>query len=200
MKRLWDKGLILDGHYLEFIHSHANVTTQFMYNNKRYSGINVYALGFDMYTDIRRICENPTAEDREYMSFAGADWNETILDAVANYKDSSFVSQFLSPALIRKWGFFHMQDDTDKNFYSIEKTANERGYGAIRNALSEQYNIRSYQPDIQVVNANLRGSRRLELEYIPYSKHMLHRPNTEQVMENVKFLWGYDVSITTKTV
>jgi stage V sporulation protein R len=31
-----------------------------------YSGINPYALGFAMYTDIKRICENPTPEDREW--------------------------------------------------------------------------------------------------------------------------------------
>jgi len=32
----------------------------------RFRGINPYALGFAIYRDIRRICEQPTDEDRQW--------------------------------------------------------------------------------------------------------------------------------------
>ena len=34
---------------------------------RRYGGINPYALGFGMMQDIKRICDNPTEEDREWL-------------------------------------------------------------------------------------------------------------------------------------
>ena len=48
-----------------------------------YSGINPYALGFNMFRDIRRMCENPTEEDKAWFpDIAGKDWLETIDHAI----------------------------------------------------------------------------------------------------------------------
>ena len=55
------------------------------FDTKGYNGFNPYYLGFEMFRDIRRICEDPTAEDKEWFpDFAGGNWREVCLDAVEN--------------------------------------------------------------------------------------------------------------------
>ena len=66
VNRLYDKRLISEGALLEILHGHANVLTQFDFDDKRYGGINPYALGFAMMQDIQRICVAPNDEDREW--------------------------------------------------------------------------------------------------------------------------------------
>src|SRR5205807_1309811 len=66
MNRLHDKGLITEGSMLEFLHSHSSVVFQPGFDDPRFSGLNPYALGFAMMSDIKRICEDPTDEDREF--------------------------------------------------------------------------------------------------------------------------------------
>ena len=44
----------------------------------------------------------PTDEDREYLpDIAGKDWLETFHDIMQNYRDESFLLQFLTPKLVR---------------------------------------------------------------------------------------------------
>ena len=59
LNTLYDEGLVDDGFMLEFLKSHTNVVYQPPVDAPRYSGINPYALGFAMFTDLRRICEQP---------------------------------------------------------------------------------------------------------------------------------------------
>ncbi len=66
LNTLYDEGHLTDGVMIEWLKSHTNVIYQPPVGHRAYSGINPYALGFAMYTDIRRICENPTDEDREW--------------------------------------------------------------------------------------------------------------------------------------
>ena len=56
MNRLHEKGLIDDGAFMEFLHSHTNVVMQPNFDDRRFSGVNPYALGFAMMQDIERIC------------------------------------------------------------------------------------------------------------------------------------------------
>ena len=195
MNRLWEKGLINDGSYLEFMHSHSSVLTQLPYNHKHYNGFNPYALGFDMFSDIRRICTSPTDEDKEYFPhLIGSNWLDTCLDAVANYRDESFISQFLSPALVRKWHLFEITNNEDDDFVSISSIQDRNGYNAIRQTLSHQYSLSKRQADIQVIDANLKGSRELKLKYTPANNTKLS-DDKSKVLEYIKYLWGYPVSI-----
>ena len=59
LNRLYDEGLVTDGFILEFLQTHTNVIFQPSYDSPYFNGINPYALGFAMMTDIRRICEHP---------------------------------------------------------------------------------------------------------------------------------------------
>ncbi len=102
LNHLYDEGLVSEKFILEFLHSHTSVVAQPSYNSPYYSGINPYALGFAMFRDIKRICEEPTDEDREWFpDLAGTDWLDAVHFAMRNFKDESFISQYLSPKLIR---------------------------------------------------------------------------------------------------
>jgi stage V sporulation protein R len=84
---------------IEWLSSHTNVVYQPPVGHRAYSGINPYALGFAMFTDIKRICEKPTDEDRRWFpDIAGSDWLKTLDYAMRNFKDESFIGQYLSPS------------------------------------------------------------------------------------------------------
>jgi spore cortex formation protein SpoVR/YcgB (stage V sporulation) len=196
MNRLWEKGQISDGNYLEFIHSHSGVLAQQSYKSKYYNGFNPYALGFAIFSDIRRICTSPTDEDREYFPhLVNEPWLDVCLDAVRNFRDESFILQFLSPKIIREWGLFEITNNESDNFVSVSSIQNKTGYDSIRKTLSNQYSTSNYTPDIQIVNANLTGSRELELVYTPYNKTKLSDKNKSKVLSHIEYLWGYTVTL-----
>ena len=168
LNHLYDEGKVSDAFMLEFLQSHTNVVYQPPYNSKFYSGINPYALGFNMMTDIRRICENPTEEDKRWFpEFAGADWLDTLHFAMQNFKDESFISQFLSPKLIRDFKLFTIIDKQKAPHLEVGAIHNEEGYQKVRSALSAQYNLSNHAPNIQVYNVDVKGDRSLTLRYVP---------------------------------
>ena len=113
MNRLHETGQISDGSFLEFLTSHTNVVMQPAFDDPRYSGFNPYALGFAMMQDIERIVTKPEDEDREWFpDIAGVGDPIGVLKHVwANYRDESFVSQYLSPNLMRRWRLFQIFDE-----------------------------------------------------------------------------------------
>ena len=117
MTRLHEQGRISDGNFLEFLQSHTNVVFQPDFDDQRFSGFNPYALGFAMMQDIERIVTNPDDEDREWFpDIAGTgDAMAVLRDVWANYRDESFISQFLSPRLMRHMRMFHLHDDPARN-------------------------------------------------------------------------------------
>src|SRR2546423_7834831 len=130
MNTLFDRGLITEGALLEFLHSHTSVVFQPDFDDRRFSGFNPYALGFGIMADIRRICEDPTEEDREWFpEFAGSgDWMTVLRDAWANYRDESFIEQFMSPKVMRDFRLFMLHDESDAANYSVAAIHDRQGY------------------------------------------------------------------------
>jgi spore cortex formation protein SpoVR/YcgB (stage V sporulation) len=197
LNQLYAEGLVTDGFMIEFLQSHTNVTHQPSFENPYYSGINPYALGFAMMTDIRRICEEPTDEDRHWFpDIAGSDWNKTLHFAMQNFKDESFISQFLSPKVIRDFKLFSILDDDKQSEIAVTSIHNESGYQYIRQALSEQYNLGSNEPNIQVYDVISKGDRALTLRHIQYHRMQLDK-SIDEVLKHVVRLWGFDVRLET---
>jgi stage V sporulation protein R len=195
MNRLHEKGLLTDGAMVEFLKSHTNVVFQPEFDDPRYSGINPYALGFAMMQDIERICTKPTDEDRQWFPhIAGnGDHMAVLRDVWANYRDESFILQFLSPRLTRHFGLFHVMDDSAEPNLVVEAIHDERGYRKIKQALAKHYDISWTAPDIQVVDVNLAGDRRLILHHRALNRVLLDEKDTRQVLQHLADLWGYDV-------
>lgn len=195
LHHLYDEGKLTDRFMMEFLHSHTNVVYQPEYNSPYYSGINPYALGFNMFMDLKRICENPTAEDKRWFpDIAGSDWLPTLKFAMENFKDESFISQFLSPKLMRDFRFFAIHDDDKDSHLTVSAIHNAEGYQLLREKLSAQYNLSNLEPNIQVQEVNVRGDRSLTLRYTPHNRVPL-ADSAAEVMKHLYRLWGFDVRL-----
>jgi len=201
MNDLAKNNLISEGAWFEFIKSHTNIITQLPWDHKGFSGINVYTLGFNIYRDIKRICQNPTEEDKQWFpDFAGnKNWLDIVTFAMKNFKDESFISQFLSPKIIRDLKLFSIGDN-ERNIYNyvINNIHDKHGYQEIRQILSNQYNLSYREPDIQVYDVNLDSDRTLFLRHNMYNNIPLGKDTTE-VLKHISRLWGFDVVLESMT-
>ncbi|MCC5451612.1 SpoVR family protein [Rheinheimera sp. UJ51] len=195
LQHLYSEGRVSDRFMFEILHSHTNVVLQPEYHSKYYSGINPYALGFAMFTDLRSICEHPTAEDHQWFpDIAGSNWLETLHFAMQNFKDESFISQYLSPKVMRDLRLFAITDDSQDSSLEVAAIHNSQGYQQVRQMLSAQYNLSQLEPNIQVQSVNLNTDRALTLRYIPHNNIPL-AGNIDQVMKHLHRLWGFEVKM-----
>lgn len=195
LNEMYDEGLVSEGFMMEFLTSHTNVVMQPGFDSPYYSGINPYALGFAMMTDIRRICENPTEEDKRWFpDIAGSDWLSTLDYVMRNYRDESFILQFMSPKIMRDFHLFALEDDDRKNTINVTAIHNDDGYRRLRETLSQQYNLSHQEPDIQVSRVNLRSDRSLTLQHVLNERRPLNN-DVNEMLRHVHRLWGYDVHL-----
>jgi stage V sporulation protein R len=196
MNRLHERGGISNGDFLEFLQSHTNVIFQPAFDDPRFSGFNPYALGFAMMRDIERIVTEPDDEDRHWFpEIAGAgDAMPVLRDIWANYRDESFISQYLSPRLMRQMRMFQLHDDPDvTEGIKVEAIHNERGYHRMRRELAKSYDVGWSDPNIEVVDVDLVGDRRLILHHHVVNGRLLAEGEAARVLQHLADLWGYDV-------
>jgi stage V sporulation protein R len=190
---MYDAGEIDQGILLECLHSHTNVVHQ-----REYSSLNPYALGFAAWNEIKRVCDNPTDEDREYLpDIAGKDWLETFHDTMQNYRDESFLLQFLTPKLVRDFKLMNIQTLEGLDHWTVDHTAGAEGFKSIRSNLSAAYRLESYMPEISVVRYAHDSDRKLVLHHQSYNGRMLAKAQAEQTMKHLRWLWGFDVTLET---
>lgn len=195
MDTLEKRGLISEDAQIAWLHLHSGVIYQPDMHSRHYDGsFNPYALGFSILKDVRRMCEMPTREDEEWFpEIVGKEWRDVIKNAVEEYKDESFIQQFLSPNLIRN---MRMMTASVKGSHGIvTEISDEIGYRNIRNQLASSYNPINYTPDIVVKSAKMAGDRTLTLEYKPFGNRKLYNPYSQKVLHAIKSLWVYNVEL-----
>lgn len=194
MQDMYDEGLVTDGFMLEFLRSHCGVVAQY-----RMQRMNPYALGWAMYKDIKRICQEPTDEDRRWFpDLAGKeDWYGECVYAMQNFKDESFILQYLSPKVMRDFQMFYILDDDRNNSLRVQAIQDDEGYRQIREKLAEQQNVNNRLPYINVVKVDVWGTRELTMEHSSFKRHALDDEETEKTMKHVGALWGYPVRLNT---
>ncbi len=198
LNHLYDEDKVTERFILEFLHSHTSVIAQPSYNSPYYSGINPYALGYAMFIDIKRICQQPTEEDYQWFpELAGSDWLESIHFAMQNFKDESFISQYLSPKVMRDFKLFEVADHEKDKHLTVSAIHNDDGYHQVRDTLSAQYNLSNLEPNIQVYNVNVKGDRSLTLRYIP-RQHVPLGDSYSDVLRHLHRLWQFDVILETE--
>ena len=205
MTRLEEKGILSSDAFISFLHHHSSVIYQPSYNSKHYSGLNPYALGFAIFQDIKRMCEKPTAEDKEWFpNVIGRRWQDVVKEAAFEYRDDGFISQFLSPKVIRDLKLFNVNlnydakekgKDTKALAAIVTEIHDEVGYRAIRALLAKSMERINYVPQIKVMGANLTGDRKLKLKYVPYDGRALHVNDAHAVSDAIDYLWGYAVEL-----
>ena len=199
INKLFDEGFLDDGFMLEFLKSHTSVIYQPVYNSRYFSGLNPYTLGFNIFMDIKRICENPTPEDKEWFpNLVNTDWLEQVHYAMKNFRDDSFISQYLSPKVIRDMKLFAIFDDEEDDEYEIAAIHNERGYRKIREFLSRQYDRSTYVPDIQADKVDLHKSSKLHLVHHIQNNTRLSEEEAEETLAHIRDLWEFPVILRSR--
>lgn len=208
MHKLYDLGYLDDSNILEFLQSHTSVLYQPDHDSKGYGGINPYKLGYEIFSDIKRICENPTEEDKFYFpGLIGKNWIEEIKFAAENFKDDSFILQYLSPKVVRDLKLMSIKDGTYK-YCTINAThGDEDDFKQIRRHLSNQYDMFQNIPKFYIEGADLRKSRTLffvlEETYDPKLDEdderevFLNGEDFCRVMSGLKTLWPFVFKVKT---
>ncbi|MFP4129465.1 MAG: SpoVR family protein [Halorhodospira sp.] len=197
MNRLHERGQLTDGAFLECLHNHTSVVFQPGFDDRRFSGINPYALGFAILQDIQRMATAPTDEDRRWFpDIAGCgDWVGVWQEAWREYRDESFILQFLSPKVIRDFRLFRVHDDAQAPELVVDAIHDDPGYREVRRSLARRHDIARQEPDIQVVDVDLDGDRMLVLEHRVVDGATLERSDALAVLRHLADLWGYDVKL-----
>jgi stage V sporulation protein R len=195
LNRLHEQGLVTDGFMLEVIKNHTNVIFQPGFDSNVFPGINPYALGYAIFTDLRRICEKPDAEDREWFpELAGSDWKKTLHFAMRNFKDESFIAQYMSPRLIREFRLFGIADHEYEMELSVDCIHDDAGYRRVRKLLARQHALEERVPDVQIQQYARDTDRSLTLRY----RRLRGRPLSgaaAEVLKHVRRLWGFPVKL-----
>lgn len=193
---IYERGLVNDSFMVEFLHNHTNVIYQAAFDDPHYNGINPYTLGFSIFQDIRRICESPTPEDEEWFpDLVDTDWVTALDFAMRNYKDESFIAQYLSPKVIRDLKLFVVLSEENKRELEVTEIHDELSYQKIRDLLSQQYNISMSEPNIQVYNVDKRGDRSLTLRHVQRDNRPLEKNDLAEVMKHLYKIWGFKVKL-----
>ena len=197
INKMYEEGYLTDGFMMEFFHNHSNVIFQPGFDSKFYSGLNPYTLGFNIFQDLKRMALDPTEEDKEWFpDIAGnKDWQGMFRYIVENFKDETFILQYLSPKVIRDMRLFEVTDEEEKRYYKITSIHNKQGYKNVRKSLSETYNRSTYIPDIQVYDVDVNGDRTLTLNYTSIDGKRLNPKDVDVVVDNISLLWGFPVTL-----
>ncbi|HSX20782.1 MAG TPA: SpoVR family protein [Gammaproteobacteria bacterium] len=193
---MYERHLVDDAFMVEFLHNHTEVVYQLPFDNPTYAGINPYNLGFAIFQDIQRICEDPTPEDEQWFpDLVNTDWLTAVDFAMRNYKDESFIAQYLSPKVIRDLKLFVIVNDVTQPEMEVTEIHDEIGYKKIRETLAQQYNISMTEPNIQIYNVDKRGDRSLTLRHILRDARPLDPKDTAEVMRHLYKVWGFNVKL-----
>ena len=93
---------------------------------------------------------------------------------------------------MREFRLFAVLDDDRQSKLKVEAIHDEEGYRTVRSLLSDQYNLGSREPNIQVWNADLHGDRALTLRHYVYNRRPL-ADNRDDLLRHVAVLWGFPV-------
>jgi spore cortex formation protein SpoVR/YcgB (stage V sporulation) len=119
-----------------------------------------------------------------------------LRDVWANYRDESFIAQFLSPKLMRQLRLFHLHDDpAEEEGIRVDAIHDERGYRRVRRELARQYDVGFIDPNIEVIDVDLAGNRRLILRHTVIKGAQLNDVDAKRVLQHLADLWSYDVSL-----
>ena len=87
-------------------------------------------------------------------------------------------------------------DKEGDTHYTVTAIHDDRGYKRLREALAKCYDIGYAEPNIQVVDVDLLAERHLKLHHNMHDRVPLAKKGRDAVLEHLRLLWGYDVSIT----
>ena len=77
----------------------------------------------------------------------------------------------------------------------VDAIHDERGYRRVRRELARQYDVGFIDANIEVVDVDLAGDRRLMLRHAVLKGAQLNETDAKRVLQHLADLWSYDVSL-----
>jgi stage V sporulation protein R len=95
---------------------------------------------------------------------------------------------------MREMRMFHLCDDPEETAgIRVSAIHDERGFRRLRRTLADQYDVGRSEPNIEIVDVDLEGDRRLILRHKVVDGRLLEAKGTAHVLQHLADLWGYDV-------
>ena len=197
LNTLYDEGHLTDGVMIEWLKSHTNVIFQPPVGHPRLQRHqSLRARLRDVHRHPAHLREPDRRGPRVVPATSPARRGCRRCDhAMRNFKDESFIGQYLSPKLIRDLRLFAILDDEhDEHLRGLGDPRRPRATAHVRESLSRQYDLGSREPNIQVWSVNLRGDRSLTLRHTRHNNRPLH-DGAQEVLKHVARLWGFGVHL-----
>jgi stage V sporulation protein R len=112
-----------------------------------------------------------------------------------NFKDESFIAQYLSPRMIRDLRLFVVADHSGEAELEVDSIHDEHGYRRVRRMLAEQYRRENMLPEIQVTRYERDADRSLLLRNPIFRGRPLREEEADQVLRHLGRLWGFPVRL-----
>jgi spore cortex formation protein SpoVR/YcgB (stage V sporulation) len=200
IRDLYDMGHLTDSSMFEYIEMNCGVIHQSS-NFKHIRGLNPYKIGSEIFSDIRRICEDPTEEDRKFFPFLiGKDWKDEVQFAMKHFNDSSFILQYLSPSVVRKLKLaiaesYELSSDEkyinglgdDVSAHIITEVHSDDDFINIRKKISDCYKYEKIIPPIYINNVS---DSSIDLVHVEESSYPIHQDDAEEVIKYMQILMG----------
>jgi spore cortex formation protein SpoVR/YcgB (stage V sporulation) len=145
-----------------------------------------------MFQDIKRICQAPTAEDLKWFpDICNTDWIDTCDNIMRNYRDESFVLQFLSPKVIRDFKLFTLASNDGVDYLRVDEVHDDEDVISLRKELAASYDIGNKIPRLEITEVDDDGC--LMISHI--SEYRLHYPTAAKTLHHLIKLWGRPVEL-----
>jgi stage V sporulation protein R len=156
--------------------------------------INPYYLGFMVWQDIERRCNEPTAEEIEEFGEPTKTGDQEIFAVREVDRDISFLRRFLTPGLMRKMDMFeHRVQGKD---IVISKVADDESWRDIKETLLRSVGLGSI-PVLAIEDADYDGNRILFVKHA-HDGRDLDLEYAEKTLGQLHVLWGRNVLLETE--
>ena len=155
--------------------------------------LNPYYLGFRMWHDIERRCDEPTPEEIEKYGAPESSGTEQLFQVREVDRDVSFVRRFLNEELMRDMDMFeHQRKDED---VVITHVSDEQHWRQVKETLLRNVGMGSI-PVIRIEDADYQHNRLLYLKH-DHDGRDLQLEYAERTLAYVYQLWGRSVFLET---
>ena len=97
---------------------------------------------------------------------------------------------------MRELRLFAIRDDDRDEHIEVTAIHEDMGYRALRQTLSEQYNLGTREPNIQVFHVDRRGDRSMTLRHYRHNRRPLD-DSVDEMLKHIRRLWGFTVRLET---
>ena len=173
--------------HLEFLVRHNQVVRPIP------GDINPYHLGFKVWQDILRRCDEPTAGELENDGAPRKSGRGTIFEVREVDRDVSFLRRFLTKDLIRELGLFEYVRQGDA--FIATKVADDEGWREVKATLLRNVGMGGV-PVIHIIDADHGRRSKLLLRH-EHDGRDLHLDYAEKTLGYLHRLWGRQVLLET---